>query len=1543
MLVSATILLLSTLPIIASLLLSLPEMQNRIVDRAAKYASAYLGTEVKIGRIDVTMTGRISISDFLSRDLQGDTLIYIRNLDSRLLGYRLATNHLLLGSSNINGGMVNLQERENGEMNIRQVVLLLTPERAAQNPLQLLISNIKADSLQVIINRKRHLNPAYGVDVGDLELNDISLDADNLLVNGPAIHADIRRLSLIEKSGFAIRNITGELYLTQGAVSITDAKIESQWSELNVEHLWLADKNWRAFSNFNNSTLLDIAITGGYLSSDDVAYFAPPLRSWGIELQDIEVEVTGRVNNLNVNLINATFSDESHISAELAMRGLPNVNQTTIEVDLYGLTTNVADIEDLKISLTANNSIHRIGVGFSREQYKQIEALGQITVSGSATGQIKDFNVDLTAKSNAGDVTTQMRIEQRPNKTLGLEGALQSANFDLREVTKIKDIGFTSMRADLAVVLNGKASRGRVKTNVKAIEWKGYTMTNTIAELSLNEGDLQIEAEATDPNLKFKLGGFINNLIEQSGTDSDQHSTRDPYYNLLLNLEEANLSKLAINKRDSISSLAANVRLMAEGRSLESMRGAVTVQSADYDFLYRGGDSLQTVSARNMRLGVADNKNGREIAFTSSFADVKLQSRSEIKQIVEFAKNSLREQLPSLYAATPATQISNQKDDERASEPEQTSTEEMTSLDVTIYNVAPITPAITPGFRVGEDSRATIRYNAQNGAIDAKIAAPYLEYKSMLAFGLNIFADSTTGDSSNGEKINIGTSARELFIGANQLENCNISGAVADDKITLTTKFENKVDSLAANLSSIVTFQHQVGEAPIVKIKIPKSHIDRRNTRWSVSASDIEWNRDRFNIEEFEALSANQLLHIDGCASKDMADSLNMRMRNFDLSILTPLIAKVGYELHGVGNGSAVTLSALDKAHTEAHIELDSIKLNNIAAPPLALSATWDSKINRARLFVENRDTRDTLVRGYYIPSQVKYFATIEANDIDMGLLDPPLRTTINNTTGAADARLTLQGERRMAKLNGEVKLRNIETSVNFTNVRYKIDTATLQFVDNRLVGTKLQVDDKLGNGGDLNIDVDMNHLKNITFNISAIIRKMLVLNTTERDNDIFYGDVFASGAMSVEGGRSGVKMNIAATSDDNSHFYMPLSDKSTAKSADFITFTSVDTTDYSVQAELRRKLLSDRLRRTQEGASSGFELNMALDVKPNVEVQLVIDPTVGDIIKARGEGKLNMVINPKSNIFDMYGEYVINEGSYLFTLRDIINKRFVIEPGSTINWNGSPLDAILNINAIYKLKTSLQPLISDESTRAVPVDCIINLTDNLMHPTVTFDIELPSTDTDKQAIVANLLNDQETLSRQFFYLMLANSFIPESSNAAALGVSTSATTGLELLTNQLSNWLSTSNYNVVIRYRPESNTSGTGDEVDLGFSKGFINNRLLMEVEGNYISDNRQTETEDASPFMGEAYITWLIDQAGALRLRGFTQTIDRFDENYGLQETGLGIYYREDFNNFKDLREKVRERFKASPERLEKREERRANREHKEEDEDSNIEENK
>ena len=362
--------------------------------------------------------------------------------------------------------------------------------------------------------------------------------------------------------------------------------------------------------------------------------------------------------------------------------------------------------------------------------------------------------------------------------------------------------------------------------------------------------------------------------------------------------------------------------------------------------------------------------------------------------------------------------------------------------------------------------------------------------------------------------------------------------------------------------------------------------------------------------------------------------------------------------------------------------------------------------------------------------------------------------------------------------------------------------------------------------------------------------------------------------------------------------------------------------------------MMFERKRQQKSDAGSRMDISLALNVRPGVEVELTVS---GNTLRARGDGTLNLQINPRSNVFEMYGDYTITEGSFLFSLQNIINKKFVIEDGSTIQWTGSPMDAMLNINAIYKLKASLQPLLQGTSDnlaadRSVPVECVIHLGERLSNPAVTFDVQVPGTDPETQTVIANALTTPETVDTQFAYLLLFNSFMGENSSVVVehrhLGLGRHGS-GIRVEHGEQPD-SRIDDYNIVIRYRPKSEL--TSDEVDFGLSKSLINNRLFVEVEGNYLIDNKQAVNSSMSNFMGEAYITYLIDRAGTLKAKAFTQTIDRFDENQGLQETGIGIYFKEDFNNFRDLRRRIRERFTNKKRKARREARRQAAREEKE-----------
>jgi hypothetical protein len=260
--------------------------------------------------------------------------------------------------------------------------------------------------------------------------------------------------------------------------------------------------------------------------------------------------------------------------------------------------------------------------------------------------------------------------------------------------------------------------------------------------------------------------------------------------------------------------------------------------------------------------------------------------------------------------------------------------------------------------------------------------------------------------------------------------------------------------------------------------------------------------------------------------------------------------------------------------------------------------------------------------------------------------------------------------------------------------------------------------------------------------------------------------------------------------------------------------------------------------------------------------------------------------------------------------MMDVFNKTFDISPGSTLRWSGAPDDALLSVDGSYRVRTSLLPLVGEGSGlvsgRSVPVDCIIRLRERLSEPEITFDISLPSADPEQRQVVEDAMNTEELKSMQFLSLLTTGSFASDNSitgQSANAGVAATGAVGFDILTNQLNNFLSSDDYDIYFRYRPQDGFAT--NEVDMGFSTGFWDNRLQLEIEGNWVDNRAATSvgTGNASNLVGDVSLTWSIDPSGNLRLNVFSRNIDRRDENQGLQESGLGVHYKKEFNTLRDI----------------------------------------
>lgn len=1480
--VSAIVLALIFLPLLVALLFEIPAVQNFVAREATEIISRKLGTRISIDRVDIGLFYRVSLDGFYVEDFQRDTLLYAGRLDARIKSLGLFGGGLVFSRAELSDARFCLRETPDGEMNIKQVVDKLSKKdkARAEGKFRLEIERLETDGLDFCMERLEHRNPSYGVDFADMHLIDIRAELKNFTIDGPVIHTDIGRLAMRERSGFVVEDLAGCLCIANGCIDIREGHIRTAKSNIELPSLSLIGLDWALYKNFVEEVDITAQVVNTTLSSDDIAYFSPKMKDWHLTLTDVNADVSGPVADMSGSLRSVRTGADTKLSVDFAAQGLPDVGKGHFKADISELTTSAADVDRLAAALTGKN--------LPDEVLRIAKNAGKIGLTGKFDGTLTAFAADAALATEIGGATCLLQVSSLRDGCRGVLGDVKTSSLQLGELLENDLLGPLSLNVHVNGELSSEHSDAEVSGEILRLGINGYDYDSLRMKGHLVNREFNGLIEARDRNLRFDFRGLL-----------DLNDEQRPRYDFALDLEEANLAALGVNRRDSVSVLAARIAARAVGRTLDDLNGIIFVRDVSYRYNDRelAADSVVIVGRNSL--------SDKFIRLRSDFVDADYEGKTSYKEVFAYLQQRFRDYVPTLDGG-PGWQAQHPDTVELA--------DGYSQLTVNVRKINPLVNAVSPGLQIADGSQLLLRINPANDKLSFEAASDYIERGRMLVTRLNLDAHN------RGDSLVFAASTEDLYLNSFHMSRVGMSGGAKDNKLELITDFADTIGDVSGRIGFRSEFARGRGPAGRqIDLRLTPSYISRGEKTWNIYTDGITADTSRIRIDRFRMVNAGQQLLLDGVVSRRLQDSVQLTLHNFELAPFSQFTSSMGYRVDGRTNGSATMKAVLGAGEVQADIVVDSISINDLAVPSIWLRSRWDFIQNRAGILVQQRENLDTLVRGFYAPSQKRYYARATLDAVELSALDPLLKGVVERTGGNADVDIALRGSGKEANLSGQIAVRDFTTTVDFTQVTYTMPRAVIEVKNNHLIAEGVPLYDPEKNEGLFSIDLNLEHLSNIFYSVKVLPKELMVLNTTSKDNDLFYGRIFASGSASIAGSKGGVKMDIVATTEGDSEFYMPLSGQSNAKTADFVTFVTpeqIDTTDYLV----RKKLLFQQQGRKKEAAGSTMDITMALNVQDNTAFQLVIDPTVGSALKGRGNGMLNLHINPGNGIFNMYGDYTLIEGSFLFSLQNIITKKFIIESGSMIQWTGEPVDARLDINAVYKLKTSLQPLLntvtasSDDdqsgsriSDRSVPVDCKIHIGGRLSNPQLDFSVVVPVTDIETQAAVASVLNTQEAQAQQFISLVALGTF--SNSGSANIGASSGVATGLEMLTNQLTNWFSTDDYRIILNYRAGSEM--TGDEVDFGFSTNLINNRLLVEVEGNYIIDNKQAVSNNVSNFMGEAHVTWLIDKSGNLRLKAFTQTIDRFDENQGLQETGIGISYKEDFNNFKDLKQRIRDRF--------------------------------
>ena len=1467
------------LPIVVTLLLHLNFVQNLLVGRALDYLSQRAQTEFRVDHVHFSLFNRFVFDGLYVEDYHGDTLFYARRVAVPLRGLNLFNGKVALGDVALDGVQFNLMQDSTRSSNLRQILqhFRRTQPKTKHGKFMLQASGVDIRAMHF---RHRKFEPAvksYGVNFSDLDVRDFHLSVRDLSVVDDSISLRIDTLRLREKSGLVIDNLSTDRYTISGTgMHFKNMHLVAAGSDVTMKYLNFDYDSWKGYNDFLQRVRLGARFDDATVRFATIAYFAQSLQRWHLVLHHASGEVSGSVANMKGSVWRAQTLD-TDVNIDFVIRGLPDIDKTYFSCHLLRLSTRAHDLAYLVQDIT-NKPLGKI--------YPQLERLGQLVVSGHFEGSLHQFKADARLATSLGLADCRLKIhplQGRRGRNTQFSGTFGVSGFGLGGLLKAPKLGRVTMRATVDGTY-GDSLRMKAQADIPALAYNGYTYRAIGLSGTFRNRGFEGAIVSEDPNMTFRFDGALN------------FNDSLPSYNFALDLQHADLAKLHFNRRDSISKVSCAIHADGSGLKLDELNGTVTIDGLTYI------NPVDTVHTGTVRL-VADNRpSSKMLGLYSSFADVELKGRLSYSKMFDYFRNTLVTYLPSIY---PRERTAQPLADSGAI----TLIDNYYLLNVNVKEANNVAGIFLPGLKLSEGSSLNFLFNPERNVFSLTARSDLIEANRFYISGLN------TSLRNLADSISLFVTADELQAGGVYMPLFSMQGGAKDNRINMAMSFDNADNGTSALISTRALLGKSERGVPQVTVRFNPSSITTGGQTWRVGAQQIVYDSTRLWIDRFVVGGGSQRLVVDGYASRSMDDTLRLSLQNFDLSPFSRLTGSKGYNIEGVVNGVGTLAGAYAENVVDADFRFDSVRVNGIRWRDSEFSCTWEQSTRRAQCILSDRQTGDRVIEGYYAPSEHKYEADLNIRKLDMALLTPVLSGVLSDMQGDAHARLKLTSRDYNPILNGELYIDRFRTKVDYTNVAYTLTDGVAEVTDNVIRLRPTQLSDPAGHPVGFDMTFDFRNFKNLAYDVHVRPDNTLVLNTTAKQNEQFYGTIYASGDATIRGNRNGVSMNVVASTTGASRFFMPLANGSDAARADFIVFESPRqraVADSLKAASRARKL---RHKRTVDNLPTNMDIQMALDVKPNVEVQLTLDQAGDNILRGRGEGSINLHVNPRNKEFSIYGDYNITEGSYRFSLQNFATRMFQIEQGSHIQWTGDPVDALVDIRAVYKLKASLAPLLNGSGQslrRSVPVDCVIQLSERLMHPAITFDVEVPNTDPEIQSLIVNNMNTQEMMSTQFLWLIATHSFYSDNSNSSQnlnIGAMGATTTGIEFLSAQLSSLLSTDRFRLAPKYSPRGEE--TSDEFGTEFYGELIKDRLILEGDLSYDTGNGiKMNNRTANSLTGDVTLSLLLDETGNFKVKAFTRTIDRFDENQGLQESGVGISYRQSFNTFSDLIQNMRNR---------------------------------
>ena len=1435
----------------------------------AEELSDLLNTRVTIGRINIGLLNRIIIDDVLLDDQDEQEMLKVTRLSAKFDIMPFFKGKISISSVQLFGFNINLQKKTpDSPPNFKFVLDAFASNDTVKkdNSLDLRINSI-------LIRRGRMAYHVLSEEETPGKFNAKHIHLQNIIANislkalsKDSINLGIKRLSLDEKvSGFSLKKMSLKLVANSRQTSIDNFAIELPETSLKLDTIHLIYDSLKAFDRFTEQVRFSFRTLPSQITLKDISPFLPALSHFK-EPISLDMEVKGTVNQLTCSHLEITADNRQfRLKGDVALQDLSHPQDAYVFGTLSELTATTRGVGFLVRNLSHDyNGVPPV-----------LERLGNVSFRGEVSGYFTDIVTYGQLHTDLGGVNMDLKLSSDKSKGLfAYSGAVKTTDYKLGKLLANEQLGEITFNLDV----HGRHVTDRLpvvelKGLIASVDYSRYRYENITLDGEYKQGGFNGKVALDDPNGSIYLNGDVN------------VSSRIPTFNFQAIINKLRPHDLNLTSKYPDTEFSLKLRANFTGGSVDEMIGEINVDSLEF----MSPEKQYFMNNMNIRASKQNNEN--QLRLTSEFLTASVEGKFQYHTLPASILNIMRKYVPALILP-PKKPIE---------------THNNFQFDIHIYNTDILSTIFDIPLTVYTHSTLKGYFNDPLQRLRVEGYFPRLQYKNNFIESGMILCENPSD--------HIRARVRLTNLKKKGAVNLSLDAQAKDDNISTTLNWGNSAAvTYSGQLAAVAKFLRTEGEKPLLKamVEVKPTDIILNDTLWQIHPSQVVVDSGKVDVNNFYFSHQDRYVRINGRLSDNPQDSVKVDLKDINMGYVFD-IASISDDVNfeGDATGTAYASGVFKKPVMNTRLFIKNFSLNQGRLGDLNIYGEWDNENRGIRLDASIKDisTTPSRVTGIIHPLKPEsgLDLNIEANELNLKFLEHYMKSIANDIKGRATGKVHFYGKFKGLNLDGAVMT---DASMNFDilNTHFAIKD-TILLAPTGLTFNNIHISDMEGHSGRMNGYLHFQHFKNLNYRFEIQANNMLVMNTKESTDMPFYGTVYGTGNALLTGNAiQGLDVNVAMTTNRNSIFTYINGSVASATSNQFIKFvdkTPRRTIQDSIQIISYYEQLQQKRQEAEEEQKTDIRLNILVDATPDATMKIIMDPVAGDYISGKGTGNIRTEFYNKGDV-KMFGSYQINQGVYKFSLQEVIRKDFVIKNGSTITFNGAPLDANLDIQASYTVNSaSLNDLIPEESSSIiqqpnVKVNCIMNLSGILVRPTIKLGIELPNERDEVQTLVRNYISTEEQMNMQILYLLGIGKFYTEDArnnqNSNVMSSVLSSTLSGQL-NNALSQVFETNNWNI-------GTNLSTGDkgwtdmEVEGILSGQLLNNRLL--INGNFgYRDNPMANTN----FVGDFEAEWLINRSGDIRLKAYNETNDRYYTKTNLTTQGVGIMYKKDFNKWSDL----------------------------------------